>query len=178
MRFIYSILFVLITLTACNVSETEAGIEEKPFFDLAGYIDAEVAKLNEEKPTLEKTVTINETEETQTDPELDFERDLAIFRRSDINRTAWKEKYEVEKMEKETTYTATDSSLQTQLLRVTEDPAGTVSRIYVERRMGNFLSDGRQQLTYLPGEGYTVVSKQVSSLVGNVDVDLKVVFRE
>lgn len=176
---IYVLFFTLLlaAVSACNVSEAEVAVSEKPFFDLAGFIDAQVEELNRQKPKLEKTVTINGTEETQSDPELDFERDLAIFRRSDINKSAWTDKYRIEKTEIGTAYIAIDSSMQTQLLRVATDEGGAVNRIYVERRMGNFLSDGRQQLTYIPGKGYSVVSQQTSDLVGDVNVDLEVAFR-
>lgn len=177
---IYVLFFAvaIATFTACNVSESEVAVNEKAFFDLAGFIDAQVEELNREKPRLEKTVTINGTEETQTNPELDFERDLAIFRRSDINKSAWTEKYRIDQTDGETAYIAIDSTMQTQLLRVTTGENGAVSSVYVERRMGNFISDSRQQMTYQPGKGYTVVSKQSSELVGDVSVDLNVAFRK
>lgn len=172
----YIFLLVVALCSACNVSDTEAKIDDKPFFDLAGFIDAQVTELNAQQLNVEKTVVINGQEETQRDPELDFERDLAIFRRSDINRVAWADKYEVKETTDQTSYIATDSSLQTQLLRVFKKADGAIERIYIERRMGNFLSDGRQQLTYLPGKGYKVVSRQQSGIVGDVDVDLRVSF--
>ncbi|MEM9835291.1 MAG: hypothetical protein AAF828_02235 [Bacteroidota bacterium] len=177
MRFILPLCFLLL-LSACGAdSDTADAAQEKPFFDLAGYMDSEIERLAAQPPSMQKTVTINDESESSADREIKLKNDLELFRRADINRNAWIDKYAVREEGDITSYVATDSSLSTSLLRIQKARTGEVQNIYIERRSGNILSDSKQILRYNPQEGYTMRYDQASNLVGSVVVNLEVTFQ-
>lgn len=178
--------FLLISsLFFSHCSEAERSVVEenpastlvsKPFFDLAGYMDQEVDRLNGEISTLNKTVIIGGKTEQKTLSGIDFTNDLAIFRKADINKPAWSDKYRIEPVGGDTSYIATDSSMRTRHLQVLRDASGKVERIEIKRRSGNVLSKGAQELTYQPASGYRIYSKQIGDLVGDAEVSVVVEF--
>ena len=153
-------------------------MNQEPFFDLAGYIDAQVDSLNALHPTVEKTVVLNGTEETKQLTDLNFATDLRLFREADINKPAWLDKYAVttgmEDGRRVKTYTATDSSMQTRRLAVVSGEDGRPRRIDIERRTGTVLSKGKHELTYTPATGYRIRTDQVNRFGDDLDATITV----
>lgn len=170
------LIFSIVLLGCGPVDPPEAGESVRPFFDLAGYVDAEVERLTADETSAEKTVSINGEQETRNDLTIDYAKDLTILRRADINRPAWREKYETVEEGNTIDYRALDSTLATQLLRVIHDEAGEVAEVYVEGRDGSILSQENRRLRYQPGVGYSIYSNRKSSTVGNAEVEVTVRF--
>ncbi|MEM9258022.1 MAG: hypothetical protein AAGA62_00160 [Bacteroidota bacterium] len=173
-----SVLFLLLVLFSCG---SDGGMDpnlEKPFFDLRAYMTEEIERLEGYPLTVEKSITLNGTTETQKLTDLNYANDLRVFREADINRNAWIDKYttEVDDLSgshKVTTYQAQDSSLQTQRLVVEEDQ-GVVTRVGIRRKTGTVLSDGEHWLEYLPARGYSVKTKQANRFGNDVDALIEV----
>lgn len=173
-------LFCLLLLTACGNTSAPPKTDknEASFFDLEAYIDSEVARLQHEKDrTYQKSVSINGQHETQVLEHIDFEKDLAIFRKAAINRPAWRDKYQVERTTYSEIYTALDSSLLTQQLEVVKDAQGQISRIRVNGKSGSVLSQEQKQLLYEPGKGYRISSQRNSKIMGSASVEISVEFQ-
>jgi hypothetical protein len=166
-------------LLGCIPEKTAKQVELDPFFDLQGYIDAEVDRLATEVPRADKTVTFNGQAETHERMELDYTDELAIFRNADINRPAWLEKYTIDSTraagQLTIDYVALDTSLVVRKLRVVED-AESVVRIEIDRQTGTVLSDGRQHLRYEPAVGYLIDSYQDRRLGESLDTRIEVRF--
>ena len=116
-------LVLLLLLTGCYAGEVQQDMEREPFFDLSGYIQAQIDSLTAHQPTVRKTVILNGTEETKELTNLRFATDLRMFREADINKPAWLDKYTVTKEEvgdgaQVQRYVATDSSMQTRQLEL------------------------------------------------------------
>ena len=153
-------------------------MKREPFFDLSGYIDAQVDSLNALHPTVRKTVVLNGTEETKELTDLRFATDLRMFREADINKPAWLDKYLVKREEagggaQVQTYTATDSSMQTRQLEVTIRD-GRPTKIFIYRKTGTVLSKGDHILTYDPAVGYDIRTDQVNRFGENLDAAITV----
>lgn len=158
---------------ACGEEAATDPNQPKPFFDLRSYIDGEVARLEGYPQTVEKTITLNGTTETQELRDLNFANDLRLFREADINRNAWIDKYVTEEKElsgshRVITYVAQDSSLQTRRLTVEQDQ-GVVTRVAIDRKTGTVLSDGKHRLEYHPARGYSVHTSQENRFGNDIE---------
>ncbi|MCB0635641.1 MAG: hypothetical protein KDC54_03435 [Lewinella sp.] len=156
--------------------QPEAAIVERPpFFSLADYIDQEVQRLDSLRPEVKKTITFNGEQEAHTFDTLDFANELSAFRRADINRPSWLELYSVDSTQQDghlqrLLYKALDEELKTQELQVEWTADHHVSRIKVVTRSSTVLSAGKQELTYDPGKGYQIASRQESQAARPVDI--------
>lgn len=136
----------------------------------------ELEQLNNSGLSITKTVSIGDKTETKELENADLTDDLALFQKADINKPAWTDKYRIEPAGNDTSYIAIDSTMRTRHLQILRDENGRVERIEIKRRSGNVLSSGSQELTYRPGVGYRIYSKQVGDLVGNAEVSVVVEF--
>ena len=135
-----------------------------PFFDLKAYFNQQVEHLQEEQPKIIKKVRIGESTEENALSEVDFEKELQIFQRSDINRPAWADKYEIDstfasgKLQS-IQYTAKDTSLTTRLLYIGFQE-GDVNAIRVNNRTYSAIASTEQNLLYQAASGYRIESIQ------------------
>ena len=163
----FRLLALFLLLTGCYVEEVQQDMEREPFFDLAGYMQAQIDSLTALQPAVRKTVVLNGKEETKELTDLRFATDLRMFREADINKPAWLDKYTVTREEagggaQVQRYVATDSSMQTRQLEVTLRDDGTPTQVTVYRKTGTVLSDGDHILTYDPAVGYDIRTEQVN----------------
>lgn len=175
------LLLLPLLLCTCDSAQPDEAGDVTAFYDLKGYIDSEVSRLEGTPLTVEKTITLNGTTETQEISDLDFEKDLRLFAGADINKAAWKDKYETETEElsgqhRITRYTALDTTLTTQFLEVEEDFGQTI-RLRILRKTGTILSEGRSEMDYVAAKGYSVATRQDNRFGEDVDALVKVSWR-
>ncbi|MCP9234940.1 hypothetical protein [Lewinella sp. JB7] len=171
------VLVLLLFLSGCYADEVNPATRPEPFFDLAGYIDAQVDSLTELRPTVSKTIVLNGTTETKEMRDLNFANDLRVFRNADINKPAYLDKYRLDRHESGDTliqtYTATDSTLETREL-VVYTVSQRPERISILRRTGTVLSDGLHRLDYDPGAGYRMRTEQTNRFGKDLDAVITV----
>jgi len=173
MQKMLSLFTLLLLCTSCGSDGATEETELKPFFDLRSYMAAEIERLEGRPFSVEKSITLNGTTETQELTDLNYANDLRVFREADINRNAWFDKYTEQSKDfsgshRITTYLAQDSSLQTRELTIEEDQ-GVVTRIDIKRKTGTVLSDGVHWLVYQPARGYSVKTTQTNRFGKDVD---------
>ncbi|WP_116126605.1 hypothetical protein [Lewinella sp. IMCC34183] len=168
---------VLFLLSACYAEELEQELQQDPFFDLAAYMDRQVDSLSQSATEVTKTITLNGTTETHELPALNFRNDLRVFRESDINKPAYRDKYRVEREESGGSltriYTATDSSMQTRRLTVVSRDS-LPSFIEIIRKTGTVLSDGDHRLVYDPLLGYSMHTEQINTFGEDLNANIEV----
>ena len=152
------LLLLLPVLFVACLDATPPSDTPTPFFDLAAYIDAEADRWAALGP-VSKTTLVAGRENQKTVSNLDFSEELAPFRRADINRIAWLDRYAVDSSANEVTYRALDDELRTRLLKITRS-GGEVARIDIENVTDGPVVNTRQFLTYLPGERYEIRATQ------------------
>ncbi len=178
MKYVIPIFCILLGLSSCGADGPTDPAAAPSFFDLKGFFDAEIERLEGYPLTVTKSIQLNGETETQQLTDLNFSNDLRLFRESDINKPAWHDKYrsEVQQLSGQhqiTTYTALDSSLQTRVLTVEED-LGVVTNISIRRKTGTVLSKGDHQLEYDPATGYQVRTVQINRLGKDVNALIEV----
>lgn len=176
----YSLL--LLALTACGVENENTGTEVSatPFFKLESYFSQEIVRLDSLQPVLQKTVVVDGQSEEKRVESTDFEKELQIFRRSDINRPAWVDKYQVDSILEngsltEVHYMALDTSLNTRLLKVRFSNGG-VEEIQIQNRARSAIASTEQNLQYRPDRSYRIESKQktIGSDARKISIDVEI----
>jgi hypothetical protein len=88
-------LALLSLMAACGTTDDEVTMRANPanrkpgYFDVKGYLDAQVARLNQLQPAVEKQVQLrNGRQETTRVTKTDWAKELQIFYQADINKPA------------------------------------------------------------------------------------------
>lgn len=173
---------IFLLATACSgPGRGDAPALPESFFDLKGYMQAEIQRLSEAQPRVLKRIAINGQSEEKNFDSLNYQKELDIFSRSDINKMAWLDKYKVDSTFQDgqlsrVTYTAQDKSLKTHLLEV-QFSNGQVAGIHVRNQTESIVANVGQDMWYAPGKGYRLESGQSTALTKEKKVAVEVEFQ-
>jgi len=150
------------------------------YFDLKGYFEEEIDRLQRADAPVRKRVVVNAQSEEKTLDTLDFEQELEVFVESDINEPDWLDKYQVDSTFQNNrltrlTYQALDEQLRTRRLEINFADE-QVERIDVLNSGTSRVAGSEQQLTYLPDSGYTITSRQYTILSKDDSLRIEVRF--
>jgi len=91
---------LLLLATACGPED--AAVRSNPanrkpgYFDVKGFLDAQVAQLNQQQPTVEKQVQLRDGQREATRvAKIDWGKELQVFYQADINKPALRGAYTV-----------------------------------------------------------------------------------
>ncbi|SNC76745.1 hypothetical protein SAMN06265337_3541 [Hymenobacter gelipurpurascens] len=99
--------FLLLLLMAVGCGQEQQPVRassnqpSKPplYFDVAGFLGQETARLNQQHPAVEKQVKLrNGVLETTRVPQVDWTKELQIFQQADINKPALRGTYAVDSL--------------------------------------------------------------------------------
>ena len=174
--------FILIG-TGCNSASPQPNKDvKKPlFFDLKGYMNAEIERLNKREAFV-KSVRANGTEEEKELTKLNLKNELKPFFDSDINKPAWSDKYEIDSVLNKNNeliklnYNALDENLRTRLVSVIYED-NEVVLISIKNNSSSSIASINQTLLYDPQKGYILESKQDVSLLDENHFRIEVRFR-
>ena len=162
-----ALLGLLFVFGAC--AEIESPVENPNpdyFFDLKEYINQYAASAKAKDMTLTKEVDKNgEKRSTVQLDSLDWEKELGLIRESDINKPAWKEKYEKSTVGDTLIYRCTDPELTVRELKVLKNESG-VHYISIQRHTTNVLYTAHQEIQFYPDSLYAVQAHQVIKVLG------------
>ena len=174
--------FFCLTLMACNSTTNTDSNTATTFFDLKGFFQNEVKRLSSVQ-RIEKTVTINDQVEKQIIENPNWEQAFSIFTQSDINKSAWLDKYRADttyhgdKTIANISYNALEEDLKTRELNISfEDQKA--QKVYVLNVVNNPILSTRQELTYDYDIGYHVKSWQKQAMAEERNLKIDVVFQK
>ncbi len=170
MKRIFFVLVVFANLWGCqqeNPAKVQA--DEKPYFDLRGLIESEQERLQDQNPSVEKTVVHNGKEEKETLQIKDWSQELQLFLEADINKPVLRDSYQTQKEANKTTYLAKEGELMVQKMEITKGVAGTEifvlyrieSRVFEVFQELRLTLDGQDQI-----KSYRIEEKQNLILQG------------
>lgn len=163
MKKILLIFNVLILFAACDSKKDPSKtVDATPFFDVKGFFQGEIKRLTEGSVKIEKTVTIGGKSETKTFEKADFEKELALFVASDINKPAWRDKYRIEKTAGRSleSFLAKDEDLKTKRVDIYRFPPNGVTQIKIVNSDKSSVTESQQSLDYDIGKGYSIETFQ------------------
>ena len=165
----FALIFALaVVMGACQPTSSETiGEVAYPFFDLKGFFESEINRLNQ-KNGFAKQTAVNEVQETKQLDSLDFEKELNIFLDSDINRIAWFDKYSIDSTVNAgqlvaLQYKAKEDRLVIKNIQIDFENQA-VTRIRIDREADTALADTDINLTYEPQKGYSISNKQALTM--------------
>lgn len=104
---------------ACTACET-APPPSKPsaYFSLAGLVDAQVAQLKAAKPTVQRQLETNGQNHQNITANIDWEKELALFKEADINKPVLQGAYQVEQRDSVRRYLLTNPKFPVKEMRI------------------------------------------------------------
>ncbi len=190
MRHCYFLAFTgflaLATLFGCKGGKDGVAVDCRGvYFCLGGFMHQELDRFDSMKPSIDKYVYLNGTEERHT-LQLDrtrWEAEFTAFREADIDKPALVGKYLVDTLFMDTdsltrvSYIAQDPDLRTRYLHLYFKPNAT-EPTYLEARLEtkNVFYQSVQELEYTPGESYGIKGFQDIWLLGEDTFAVKSVF--
>ena len=143
---------------------TSAKTGAAAFFDLPGYFEGEIERLQSTKSVYKQVHFKDQQESTAVDnwnPEID----LQPFKDLTINKSAWGDKYQVDTLVSDTIgrygiqYTALEDKLQIRDVQVWfQDERPT--HILVNKKIDTPIAETSQRLSYIADQGFSISSEQ------------------
>ncbi|MGY3053380.1 hypothetical protein ACVWYG_001580 [Pedobacter sp. UYEF25] len=160
-----SLLLLALAVFSCRPEKTVKAAINNDYFDLKGYFEKEVNRYNSEKPMVEKIVSIDGKSEKKKLVVKDWTRELAIFTDADINKSAWKGAFKIEKTGNDTRYFSANDKIPVKEVAIS-NRSGKVAKIKVIIANANLLYHSNDTLIYYPDSLYQIVKQQKIKLMG------------
>jgi len=150
---------IAICCYACTSSNENQ--EQKPnnYFDVLGFFNGEITKLNKLQPIVYKTVNENGNIESKQLKIKDWKREFKLFLAADINKAAWRSAFKVVTKDSLTTYTSTDEKIPIKKLSILRLNNKVVA-IEVVNKNFNILYKATDTLTYYTDSLYRIKKTQ------------------
>ena len=130
-------LLISLLLASCN---QEKEILNKKYFDLKGFSESLILRLENQKPEVIKTWQIGKQKETKTTKEIEWDKELSLFVEADLNKSAFVNSYEKSEKQGIQSYKLKNSeSLPVKLMSIESLADEDSKEISVEMSTSNYL---------------------------------------
>lgn len=167
-----SILCTILFLSACT-SQTH---QQKPsnYYDFNSFFKEEVKRLNGLKPTLQKTVRLNEREEQKKlNKSINWENELAFFLEIDLLKPAYQGAYQEQKQGNHIRYKAKNNALNIQEIDAIFTANGTLKSVCIYKKSQNYLFTSNDTLYYATDSLYRIQKTQKAIILGNTSYHIE-----
>lgn len=155
---------------ACNQQKETEHSKETYYFNLKDYFHKEAQILSIQRPRILKQVSRNESHEKKEIRIEDWERELALFLESDINKVAWRYSYDeinhYNDNQDTLKYVSKDTSLRTQEIVIIRKDS-VIKEIAIKNKVENYLYTSREELYYYPDSLYKIQKNQQVIVLGS-----------
>ena len=120
-------IIIILLLSGCDQPQEKAK-EKKIYYDLKGFIETQIEFLSEQKPIVDKVMSVSGKNESRSTREIDWKKELELFIQADINKPAYSKSYAVSKP---------DSLTSVYTLKTEENISVKWVRIQLDKTTGN-----------------------------------------
>ena len=156
------LLLVLLSFWSCNNSKTPKH-KSVEYFDNAGFFERESVRMRDLRTRETKTVQTNGTSETIQITDVDWEKELGVFKQITLNKSSFSGKYlintVVSEIFKTTNYSCLDKKLPIRYLAF-GDSLGKVVWVEAQSLENSELINTEMFWRFVPDSGYKVIGKQ------------------
>jgi len=154
----YILLFVL-ALISCNQGKDSKIDSGNAYFDLQGYFEKEIARLQRLNPTVSKTVSVNGINESNNVKVADWKKELAIFANADINKASWQGSFTNKKVGLADVYSSDSKKIPVKWVYVAKRDS-EIQKIEIIIANKNILFQSNDTLSYYPDSLYLIKKQQ------------------
>ena len=155
-------LLVLLSCWSCNNSKTPNN-KTVEYFDNARFFERESIRMQALKTRETKTVQTNGTSETIRITNVDWEKELGVFKKITLNKSSFSGKYSIDSSivegVKTTHYSCLDKKLPIRYLAF-GDSLGKIVWIESQSHENSELTNTEMFWRFVPDSGYKVIGKQ------------------
>lgn len=154
----------IFTLWSCQPATSPTNTSQM-FFSVPKFVADQTQLLHQQATQLDKQLHINQQKEQQHIAQPNWEKELALFANTDINKAAWRESYQKDSsfVSKDSLwhidYTAQDPHLRTQKISI-QGHQQHLRSLSIHNQVNNLFYSLDERLTYQPNKGYQIVSIQ------------------
>jgi hypothetical protein len=159
-------LSIILLLTIISCKQTKENAPEPVYADIKTYFKSEADRLSKKKSLVFKTIRQNQTSESKNKVPIDWQNELSLFTESDINKSAWRNSYNVIQTNNQMSYNAKDANLRTREIRIDKDLNGNFKQIYIKNITKNNLYESIEVLIYIQDSIYRIEKMQDVFLLG------------
>ena len=157
--------FLITSMLSCSSKELTTSRSDIAFFSLADFIKEEQEAMKKEGIMLIKMLELNGKKDTIILNQPDFENELDLFVKADINKPALSDKYRTDSIFQyghlfKVLYTSKDEKLYTQRLGIQYHANGKVAGIDIQLYNGSPITVNVQHLVLKPFIGYQIIDNQ------------------
>ncbi|MEH3114736.1 hypothetical protein [Pedobacter terrae] len=153
-----------LALSSCNQRKEAQANTHLAYFDIKGYFEKEISRLQRLNPIVNKTVKVNGDVESKDSKIADWTKELAIFVNADINKTSWKGSFNKQVKNGVDIYTSDHKKIPIKKVSIMwrGQNAGKIE-IIVDNK--NILYQSQDTLTYYPDSLYSIKKHQKIKLL-------------
>ncbi len=155
-----------LALFSCNQRKEAEANTDFVYFDIKGYFEKEISRLQKLNPIVNKTVSVNGEVESKSYKIADWSKELDIFVNADINKTSWKGSFKTTTQKGVEIYTSDHKKIPVKRISITwkGNKAGKIE-IIIDNK--NILYRSQDTLTYCPDSLYEIKKQQKIRLLKN-----------
>ena len=165
MKILNLFLVSLLLLSSCESGSDKKDLQELSYYDIKGFFEREIEKLQKANPDVKKTTAYNQEEEVKVLKIAKWEQELALFSESDINKSSWKGSYKIDSLPNQLIYTAKEDDLRTRKI-VIDFKDNKPSKFFIKNRTSNYLYTSSEDLIFYTDSLYDIVKDQKVTLLG------------
>ncbi|TKC03863.1 hypothetical protein [Pedobacter frigoris] len=158
---------VILFLFGCGYTSEQKQKINLSYFDVKGYFENEVNRLQKSSPAIYKMVEVNGSTETKTVKITDWKKELAIFSEADINKDSWKGLFKIIKQADKETYVSDNEKVPIKEIEITYTSSKEVSKLLIIVKNNNSLYTSADSLFYYPDSVYKIVKSQKIKLLSD-----------
>lgn len=150
---------------------------KETYVDIPKYFKAEITRLKQENPVVEKTVVKDSLSETKELQIADWENELASFASIDLNKPAYAGVLKKDSTANKTTITSSDPKTDIAVVEITYDQRGAPTEFQVRRHIHNALYKTKETLHYIKGKKYSLEKQQSVLILGDKYYRIEGIFK-
>ncbi|WP_412465711.1 hypothetical protein [Pedobacter sp. KLB.chiD] len=153
-----------LALLSCNQRKEAEANTNLVYFNIKGYFEKEISRLQKLNPTVNKTVSVNGTIESKSAKIADWTKELAIFVNADINKTSWKGSFKTKEQNGVDVYTSDHNKIPVKKVSISWK-GKKVGKIEIIIDNKNIVYRSQDTLTYFPDSLYSIKKQQKIKLL-------------
>lgn len=162
---------------SCTSSPKDRKVTRETYFDIPTYFKAEIARLAQEKPVVDKTVVKDSLSEAKEIQIADWENELSSFASIDLNKPAYAGILKKDSIANKVKITSSDPKIDIAAVEIEYEDNGEPVAFRIQRNIQNSLYETHETLYYAKNKEYSLEKHQSVLILGDKYYHIEAVFK-